>query len=83
LLSFFNQMVFVQPRIAILDIYSLTFGLLGTAQGFRKQRPHVAFDLAGLDIGLSTASKCSRAFPFAVCIAITAAVRLMQGKCAR
>src|ERR1700738_2332890 len=28
LLTFFNQMVFVQSRIAMLDIYALTFDLL-------------------------------------------------------
>src|SRR5476649_2855134 len=40
LLAFFNQMVFVQSRIAMLDIYMLTFDLLGIAaflHGFRKQ----------------------------------------------
>ena len=38
----FNQMVFVQSRIAMLDICALTFALLGIAafmHGFRKQRP--------------------------------------------
>jgi len=42
LLAFFNQMVFVQSRIAMLDICALTFALLGIAafmHGFRKQRP--------------------------------------------
>jgi dolichyl-phosphate-mannose-protein mannosyltransferase len=85
-LTLFNQMVFVQSRIAMLDIYALTFGLLGIAaflHGFRKQRPHVAFGLAGLAFGLSTACKWSGAFPLAACVAIVAAVRLMQGWRAR
>ncbi len=43
LLAFFNQMVFVQSRIAMLDIFSLAFGLLAVAafmHGFRQARPH-------------------------------------------
>jgi dolichyl-phosphate-mannose-protein mannosyltransferase len=50
LIAFFNQMVFVQSRIAMLDISALAFGLLAIAafiSGFRKRRPHVWFALAG------------------------------------
>ena len=39
LLAFFNQMVFVQSRIAMLDIFALAFGLLAIAafmHGFRQ-----------------------------------------------
>jgi dolichyl-phosphate-mannose--protein O-mannosyl transferase len=81
-LTFLNQMVFVQSRIAMLDIYMLTFGLLGIAafmHGFRQQRPHVAFGLAGLAFGLSAACKWSGMFPLGVCTAIVAVIRLMQG----
>ena len=31
LIAFFNQMLFVQSRIAMLDIFSLAFGLFGIA----------------------------------------------------
>jgi dolichyl-phosphate-mannose-protein mannosyltransferase len=82
LLTFFNQMVFVQSRIAMLDIYMLTFDLLGIAaflHGFRKQKPDLAFGLAGLAFGLATACKWSGLFPLAVCIGIIAAIRLLQG----
>ena len=48
-----------------------------TASG--KQRPHLWFALAGLAFGLSTACKWSGLFPLAVCIAIVAVIRLMQG----
>ena len=50
LLAFFNQMVFVQSRIAMLDIFALAFGLFAIAafmHGFRKPRPHLWFALAG------------------------------------
>jgi dolichyl-phosphate-mannose-protein mannosyltransferase len=60
LLAFFNQMVFVQSQIAMLDIFALAFGLLAIAAfigGFRKQRPHLWFALAGLAFGLSIARK--------------------------
>ena len=82
LLAFFNQMVFVQSRIAMLDIFSLTFGLLGIAafmHGFRQARPHIWFALAGLACGLSAACKWSGLFVLAVCIVIVAAIRLLQG----
>jgi dolichyl-phosphate-mannose-protein mannosyltransferase len=81
-LTFLNQMVFVQSRIAMLDIYALAFDLLGVAafiHGFRKQKPEVAFALAGLAFGLATACKWSGLFPLGVCIAIVASIRLMQG----
>ena len=82
LIAFFNQMVFVQSRIAMLDIFALAFGLFAIAafmHGFRKPRPHLWFALAGLGFGLSTACKWSGLFPLAICIVIVAAIRLMQG----
>ena len=81
LLAFFNQMVFVQSRIAMLDIFSLSFGLLAVAafmHGFRQARPHRWFALAGLAFGLSAACKWSGLFPLSVCIVIVAVIRLMQ-----
>ena len=82
LLAFFNQMVFVQSRIAMLDIFALAFGLFAIAafmHGFRKPRPQLWFALAGLASGLSTACKWSGLFVLATCIVIVAAIRLMQG----
>ena len=82
LLAFFNQMVFVQSRIAMLDIFALAFSLLAIAafiHGFRKPRPLVWFALAGFAFGLSTACKWSGLFALAVCIVIVAVIRLMQG----
>src|SRR3981081_1161121 len=82
LLAFFNQMLFVQSRIAMLDIFALAFGLLGIAafmHGFRRLRPQAWFALSGLAFGLSVACKWSGLFALATCIVIVAAVRLMQG----
>jgi len=81
LIVFFNQMVYVLSRIAMLDIFALAFGLLGVAafmHGFRKERPHALFALAGLLLGLAAACKWSGWFPLGVCIGIVAVMRLMQ-----
>jgi dolichyl-phosphate-mannose--protein O-mannosyl transferase len=74
-------MVFVQSRIAMLDIYALAFDLFGVAAfiwGFRKQKPELAFALAGLAFGLAGACKWSGFFPLGVAIAIVAVTRLLQ-----
>ena len=82
MLAFSNQMLFVQSRIAMLDIFALTFSLFAIAafmHGFRKRRPHLWFALAGIAFGLSIGCKWSGLFVLAVCIVIVAAIRLMQG----
>src|ERR1700736_5896051 len=60
LIALFHQMVFVQSRIAMLDIFAVAFGLFAIAafmHGFRKQRPQLWFALAGLACGLSIPRK--------------------------
>jgi dolichyl-phosphate-mannose-protein mannosyltransferase len=82
LLAFFNQMVFVQSRIAMLDIFTLAFDLFAIASfmhGFRKSRPQLWFGLTGLACGLAIACKWSGLFVLATCIVIVAVIRLMQG----
>ncbi|AUC95228.1 dolichyl-phosphate-mannose--protein mannosyltransferase [Bradyrhizobium sp. SK17] len=86
LLAFFNQMLFVQSRIAMLDIFALTFSVFAIAafvHGFRQARPQSAFALAGLAAGLASACKWSGLFVLATCIAIVVAIRLLQGWRAR
>jgi dolichyl-phosphate-mannose--protein O-mannosyl transferase len=81
LLAFFNQMLFVQSRIAMLDIFALAFSLFAIAafmQGFREIRPHLMFALSGLSFGLSAACKWSGLFALAVAIVIVAVIRLMR-----
>jgi dolichyl-phosphate-mannose--protein O-mannosyl transferase len=81
LIALFNQMVFVQSRIAMLDIFALAFGLLAIAafmHGFRKERPQRWFGVSGLFSGLSIACKWSGLFVLATCIAIVVAIRLLQ-----
>ena len=82
LLAFFNQMLFVQSRIAMLDIFALAFGLFAIAafmHGYRRQRPHAWFAVAGLAFGFSIACKWSGLFALAICIVLSAVIRLMQG----
>lgn len=82
LIAGLNQMLYVQARIAMLDIFALGFGLLATAafmHGFRRQRPQPLFALAGSLFGLAAACKWSGLFPLGVCIVVVAAIRLMQG----
>ncbi|RXH41962.1 phospholipid carrier-dependent glycosyltransferase [Bradyrhizobium zhanjiangense] len=77
-----NQMLYVQARIAMLDIFALGFGLLATAafmHGFRRERPHALFALTGSLFGCAAACKWSGLFPLGVCIVIVAVIRLMQG----
>jgi dolichyl-phosphate-mannose--protein O-mannosyl transferase len=86
LIAFFNQMLFVLARTAMLDIFALTFALFGVAAflfGFRQARPHIAFALAGLAFGFAAACKWSGLFPLATSIAIVAVIRLLQGWRAR
>src|ERR1700682_153637 len=74
-------MVFVQTRIAILDIFALAFSLFAIAafmHGFRKPRPQLWFALAGLAFGLSMACKWGGLFARAICMVIVAVIRLLQ-----
>ncbi|MBR1171425.1 MULTISPECIES: phospholipid carrier-dependent glycosyltransferase [Bradyrhizobium] len=82
LIAAFNQMLYVQARIAMLDIFALGFGLLATAafmHGFRRERPQALFAVAGSLFGLAAACKWSGLFPLGVCIVAVAVIRLMQG----
>jgi dolichyl-phosphate-mannose-protein mannosyltransferase len=82
LIAFFNQMVFVQSRIAMLDIFALAFSLFAIAafiRGFREREPQRWFALAGIGFGLAAGCKWSGLFPLAVSIAIVAITRLLQG----
>lgn len=81
MIAFFNQMVFVQSRIAMLDIFALTFGLFATGaflRGFVQRRPQLWFGLAGFACGLAAACKWSGLFVLATCMVIVATVRLLQ-----
>ncbi|MGY8708060.1 glycosyltransferase family 39 protein [Bradyrhizobium sp. 18BD] len=82
LIAGFNQMIYVQARIAMLDIFALGFGLLAIAgfmHGFRRERPHALFALAGSLFGLAAACKWSGLFPLGACIVVFALIRLLQG----
>jgi dolichyl-phosphate-mannose-protein mannosyltransferase len=81
LIAFFNQMLFVMARTAMLDVFALTFGLFGIAaflKGFGEEKPHRSFALAGIAFGLAGACKWSGLFPLAVAIVIVTAIKLMQ-----
>src|SRR5437899_9305794 len=65
LLAFFNQMLFVQSRIAMLDIFALTFGLFAIAafiHGYRQRRPQLWFALAGMFSGFAIGCEWSGLF---------------------
>ena len=81
LIAFFNQMLFVMARTAMLDIFALTFALFGIAAflfGFQRTRPQLCFALSGLAFGLSAACKWSGLFPLATCIVVVAMIKLLQ-----
>ena len=76
-----NQMLYVQARIAMLDIFALGFSLLAIAaflHGYRRERPQPWFALAGAGFGLATACKWSGLFPWLTALGIVALVRLLQ-----
>lgn len=82
LIAAFNQMLYVQARIAMLDIFALGLSLLAIAafmHGFRRERPHALLALAGASFGFAAACKWSGLFPLGICIVIGAVIRLMQG----
>ncbi|WP_315796807.1 phospholipid carrier-dependent glycosyltransferase [Bradyrhizobium sp. SZCCHNRI3043] len=81
LLAAFNQMLFVQARIAMLDIGALAFSLLGIAAflfSFRQRRPQVVFALAGALFGLAIACKWSGLFPLLTALLIVGLIKLLQ-----
>ncbi|MGJ5179843.1 phospholipid carrier-dependent glycosyltransferase [Bradyrhizobium oligotrophicum] len=81
LLAFFNQMLFVQARMAMLDIGALGFSLLAIAAflfGFRTRRPQFLFALAGALFGLAVACKWSGLFPLLTALLIVALIKLLQ-----
>lgn len=82
LIAAFNQMLYVQARIAMLDIFALGLSLLAIAafmHGFRRERPHALLAFAGALFGFAAACKWSGLFPLGICIVIVAVIRLMQG----
>jgi dolichyl-phosphate-mannose-protein mannosyltransferase len=77
-----NQMLFVQARIAMLDIYALAFVLWGLAAFMAGFRAHAwtraLLYAAGFCFGLAIACKWSGIFAWGTCIAIVALVLLLQ-----
>ncbi len=78
----FNQMLFVQARLAMLDIYVLAFVLWGLAAFMASFRTHVAtrgfLCASGVFLGLATACKWSGVFAWGMCIAVVAVVLVLQ-----
>lgn len=80
-IALLNQMLFVQARAAMLDIFVLGFSLLAIAafmHGFRRQRPQLLFAISGIAFGLATACKWSGLFPWGTALCIIGMVRLLQ-----
>ena len=77
-----NQMLFVQARIAMLDIYALAFLLWGLAAFMASFRtyaaPRALLYAAGICLGLATACKWSGVFAWGMCIAVVAVVLVLQ-----
>jgi dolichyl-phosphate-mannose--protein O-mannosyl transferase len=77
-----NQMLFVQARIAMLDIFALAFVLWGLAAFMMSFRPiartRALLYAAGLCFGLATACKWSGVFAWGMGIAIVAVVLILR-----
>jgi len=80
-IALLNQMLFVQARVAMLDVFALGFSLLAIAafmHGFRRQRPQLLFAMAGVCFGLAAACKWSSVFPWATALGIVGIIRMLQ-----
>jgi dolichyl-phosphate-mannose--protein O-mannosyl transferase len=77
-----NQMLFVQARIAMLDIFALAFVLWGLAAFMASFRPNARMRAllctAGLCFGLATACKWSGIFAWGMSIAIVGVVLVLR-----
>jgi dolichyl-phosphate-mannose-protein mannosyltransferase len=77
-----NQMLFVQARIAMLDIFALAFVLWGLAalmESFRIQtRTRALLYASGLCFGLAAACKWSGIFAWGMSVAIVAVVLVLR-----
>ncbi len=82
LIAALNQMLFVQARVAMLDIFSLAFVLWGLAFFFWSFRELAQIRrllyAAGLCLGLATACKWNGVFACGMCIAIVMVVSTMR-----
>nr|WP_083794842.1 glycosyltransferase family 39 protein [Bradyrhizobium sp. ORS 278] len=81
LLALVNQMLFVQARIAMLDIGALAFSLLAIAAflfAYRQRRPQLLLALAGALFGLAVACKWSGLFPWLTALLIVGLIKLLQ-----
>jgi dolichyl-phosphate-mannose-protein mannosyltransferase len=71
---FLDQMLYVQARIAMLDIFALAFMLWALAGFTASARPGAAARLllaaAGLCLGLATACKWIGVLPWALCVGL-------------
>jgi dolichyl-phosphate-mannose-protein mannosyltransferase len=77
-----NQMLFVQARIAMLDIFALAFVLWGLAAfmaSFHSEgRARPLLYAAGVCLGLATACKWSGVFAWGMCVAVVALVLVLR-----
>ncbi|WP_407159138.1 phospholipid carrier-dependent glycosyltransferase [Bradyrhizobium sp. STM 3557] len=80
-IALFNQMLFVQARVAMLDVFATGFSLLAIAafmHGFRRQRPQLLFAMAGICFGLAIACKWCGVFPWVTALGIAGIIRMLQ-----
>ena len=80
-IALLNQMLFVQARVAMLDVFVLGFSLLAIAafmHGFWRPRPQLLFAIAGVCFGLATACKWSGVFPWATALGVVGIIRVLQ-----
>jgi dolichyl-phosphate-mannose--protein O-mannosyl transferase len=77
-----NQMLFVQARIAMLDVFALAFVLWGLAAfmaSFRSEAPaRPLLYAAGVCLGLASACKWNGVFAWGMCVAVVALVLVLR-----
>jgi dolichyl-phosphate-mannose--protein O-mannosyl transferase len=76
-----NQMLYVQSRVAMLDVFMVAFmiwAMVVVTASWRSQRVRLCFAATGVCLGLAIASKWVGLIPWLMIVGIVISVRILQ-----